>query len=331
LEEVGISRPAIESFIQTLIDQPITSVRDSQIHGVLIARHGKLVLEEYFHGHDRDQPHDLRSASKSWVAVLIGAAMQVGVPINVNTRVYQTMLDSLPADLDARKRAMTLEHLLTMTAGYDCTDRGDDRPGDEDVMQSQTEEPDWYLYTLKVPLVSTPGEKIVYCSIEPHLAGGVLQKLAKEPLPELFDRLVARPLQMGTYHLQMTPTGDAYGGGGHRFLARDFMKLPQLMMNDGKWGDKQITSKEWARKSTAPLRHLSPEQQYGYLWNSKEYPYKDKKVRGYFAAGNGGQIFMAIPELDLLITFLGGNYSDGETLRIPQRVFIPKTILPAVN
>jgi len=263
--------------------------------------------------------------------MLIGAAMQAGIPIKLNTPVYQTMLGELPADLDPRKRAMKLEHLLTMTAGYDCTDKGDNRPGDEEVMQSQTEEPDWYQYTLKVPMVSSPGEKIVYCSPEPHLAGGVLEKVAKEPLPELFDRLVARPLHMGTYHLQMTPSGTAYGGGGHGFLPRDFMKLAQLMMNDGKWGVKQITSKEWARKSTAGLRDLSPEQQYGYLWNSKEYPYKDQRVRGYFAAGNGGQIFMAIPDLDLAITFLGGNYSDGETLRIPQRVFIPKNILPAVK
>jgi CubicO group peptidase (beta-lactamase class C family) len=330
LEEVGIARPAIESFIQMLIDQPITSVRSSQIHGVLFARHGKLVLEEYFHGHHRDRPHDTRSAAKSWVAVLIGAAMQAGIPIKVDTPVYETMLGSLPADLDPRKRAMTLEHLLTMTAGYDCDDRSG-RPGDEDVMQSQTEEPDWNVYTLKVPMVATPGEKIVYCSLKPNLAGGVLEKVAKEPLPELFDRLVAKPLQMGTYHLTLTPTGAAYGGGGHYFLPRDFMKLSQLMMNDGQWGGKQITSKEWARKSTAALRDLSPEQQYGYLWNSKEYPYEGKTVRGYFAAGNGGQIFMAIPQLDLLITFLGGNYSDGETLRIPQRVLIPKHILPAVK
>lgn len=331
LEDVGIARPAMESFIQMLIDQPITSVSSSQIHGVLIARHGKLVLEEYFHGHHRDRPHDTRSAAKSWTAVLIGAAMQAGVPIRVDTPVYQTMLGSLPADLDPRKRAMTLEHLIAMTAGYDCDERDSTRPGHEDVMQEQTEEPDWYLFTMKVPLISTPGEKIVYCSAEPNLAAGVLEKVAGEPLPELFDRLVARPLHMRTYHLTITPTGTAYGGGGHYFLPRDYMKLPQLMMTDGKWDGKQITSKEWARKSTSALRSMSAEQQYGYLWNSKEYPYQGKTVRGYFAAGNGGQIFMGIPDLDLVITFLGGNYSDSETLRIPQRVLIPEHILPAVK
>ena len=80
---------------------------------MLIARHGKLVLEEYFHGYDRDTPHDTRSAAKSWTNVLIGAAMQAGVSIRLDTPVYQTMLGQVPADLDPRKKAMTLEHLIS--------------------------------------------------------------------------------------------------------------------------------------------------------------------------------------------------------------------------
>src|SRR5207247_7204101 len=81
LEDVGISRQAIEQFVQMLIDMPMDSLNTMQIHSLLIARHGKLVLDEYFHGFDRDQPHNLRSASKSMVSVLIGAAMQAGISL----------------------------------------------------------------------------------------------------------------------------------------------------------------------------------------------------------------------------------------------------------
>ena len=267
VEDVGISRAAIERFVQMLIDLPMDSLGTSQLHSLLIARHGKLVVEEYFHGYHRDQPHDTRSASKSWVAVLIGAAMQAGVPIRLDTPVYQTMLGSVPADLDPRKRAMTLEHLISMTAGYACDPSGEaPRTADEDVMQSQEQESNWYRYALNVPLESAPGEKLFYCSAEPNLAGGMLEKIAGEPLPELFDRLIARPLRMGTYHLLLQPTGEAYGGGGHHFVPRDFMKQAQLMVNDGKWGGRQIVSFDWARKSTSPHRELSAlKQQYGWL------------------------------------------------------------------
>jgi CubicO group peptidase (beta-lactamase class C family) len=328
VEDVGISRSGIESLVQTLIETPMDSFSTSQIHSLLIARHGKLVVEEYFHGYHRDQPHDTRSAGKSLMAVLLGAAMQAGVPIRLNTPVYQTMLDSLPRSLEPRKRAMTLEHLISMTAGYDCA--SDSAPGNEDVMQSQSAEPDWYRYTLNVPMLTAPGDTIVYCSIEPNLAGGMLRKIAGEPLPEMFYRLVARPLKMSNYHLFLSPTGEAYGGGGHQFLPRDFLKFPQLMLNGGRWNGRQIISRQWARRSGSALRDLTSSQQYGWLWNSVEYPYKGGKVRAFFAAGNGGQIFMGIPALDLVIGFTGGNYND-PALFIPQQKLVPELILPTIE
>jgi len=331
LEAEGIDRATIEKFVQKLIDAPQDGIGASQVHSLLIARHGKLVLEEYFHGHDRDTPHDTRSASKSWTNVLIGAAMQAGIPIRLDTPVYETMLGSVPADLDPRKKAMTLEHLVSMTAGFDCDDSGE-RPGDEDPMQEQTAEPDWYRYSLNVPMAWTSGEKIVYCSMKPNLAAGMLEKIAGEPLPEMFDRLVARPMRMGKYHLFLQPTGQPYGGGGHHFTTRDFMKLTQLFLNDGQWEGRQIVSREWAQQSGAALRVLSPTsgQTYGYLWNSFSYPYRGRKLHAYFPGGNGGQVYIGIPDLDLLIAFTGGSYADAVLFK-PQREFVPQDILPAVR
>ena len=67
------------------------STHNLQVDGVLIARHGKLVLEEYFHAEHRDKPHETRSASKSMTATLVGAAMQAGAPLRLSTPVYQIM------------------------------------------------------------------------------------------------------------------------------------------------------------------------------------------------------------------------------------------------
>lgn len=241
------------------------------------------------------------------------------------------MLGKVPPDLDPRKKAIALEHLLGMTAGFDCDDSGD-RPGDEDTMQDQTAEPDWYRYSLGVPMAWNSGDQIVYCSMKPNLAAGMLEKIAGEPLPELFHRLVAKPMHMRRYHLFLQPTGQAYGGGGHHFTTRDFMKLTQLYMNDGKWEGKQIVSREWARKSSSPLRVLSAAsgQTYGLLWNSFKYPYKGRELYCYFPAGNGGQVYIGIPELGLLVAFTGGNYADRVLFR-PQRNFVPEDILPAVR
>src|SRR4029450_12581335 len=119
-------------------DTSIDSVSVMQTHGVLVARHGKLVLEEYFHGENRDKPHDSRSAAKSLTSVLLGAAIQSGVrepggaPLSAQTRVYQVMNGGkFPEGLDARKQKLTLEHLLTMSSGLDADGSKEDSTGDD--------------------------------------------------------------------------------------------------------------------------------------------------------------------------------------------------------
>jgi CubicO group peptidase (beta-lactamase class C family) len=329
LAEVGMSQPEIEAFVQWLVDMPIESVHSSQVHAVLIARHGKLVLEEYFHGFHRDLPHDTRSAAKSLTSMLVGAAIESGAKLSLDTPVYSAMNGGeFPAGLDAGRRAITVEHLLTMSAGLDCDDADDQSRGNEDTMQQQPEQPDWYRYTLDLAVEAKPDAKSVYCSAYPNLLGGVLQRTTGERLPEMVDRLIARPLGITRYHMNLAPTGDAYMGGGNHFLPRDFMKLGQVMLNGGTWGGRRLLSTEFAKRSARDW-YESRGIRYGYLWWVMDYRYRDRTVRAFFAGGNGGQTVICIPELDLLVAFYGGNYSDAATLK-PQREFVPQHILPAV-
>jgi CubicO group peptidase (beta-lactamase class C family) len=330
LEQAQIDRAAIEKFVQMLIDMPMESVHTPQVHGVLIARHGKLVFEEYFHGEHRDRLHDTRSAAKSLTATLIGAAMHAKAPLQLSTPVYAAMNSGqFPADLDPQKRKMTLEHLLMMRSGYFCDDSNPDAPGNEDAMLDQTEELDYYRYTLRVPLDSEPGAKGVYCSINPNLALGVLNRTTGESLLNLHDRLLAEPLQFGTYGWPLNRAGQPYGGGGLWVLPRDFMKLGQLMLDGGMWHGKRILDADFAKRAGSPLHDLN-NIQYGYLWWNIEYPYKDRKLRAFFAGGNGGQVVMAVPELDLVIAAYGGNYADRVSL-VLQQEYVPQYILPAVR
>lgn len=330
LEDVGIAREGIARLIQKVIDTSDDSVQTLRLHGALIARHGKLVLEEYFHGYSADQPHETRSASKSLTAVLTGAAIEGGLSLKTSTPVYPVMLGGdVPAELDPRKQRMTVEHLLTMTSGYYCDDSDSKAPGNEEIMQDQTEEPDWYRYTLNVPMAYEPGEKAVYCSSNPHLLGGVISRATGTPLPDLFRDLIARPLQINRYHLNLSPTNEPYMGGGIYWLPRDFMKLGQSMLNGGTWNGKRIVSREWAARSIAPLVEMRG-LRYGYLWWVTDYPYQGRQVRAFFAGGNGGQVVVGVPELDLVVAFFAGNYSSRATL-IPQREFVPNYVLPAVD
>lgn len=336
LEEVGIAREPLTELIN-LINAPPTSVHDLDLHGLLIARHGKLVFEEYFHGFNRMKPHDLRSAAKSVAATIVGAFMQSGGKLNESTHVYDLIYKGkLPEGLDPRKKEMTVRHLLTMSSGFDCDDWADSqRPGSEDSLEEQRDRGlrDYYSFTLNLPMDSRPGEKPAYCSVTANLLGAVLKSATDRPLQELFQDLVAEPLQIHRYYLAPQPSGEPYLAGGMSFLPRDFMKFAQLMLNGGVWNGKRILSKEFAQRAVSPLIKIPgqyPGMKYGYLWWTVEYPYRGRTVQGFFASGNGGQVAIAIPELDLVIAVTGGNYNDRAGW-LTVREYVPKFILAAVK
>lgn len=325
LADVAISRAGVEAFVQHLIDQPIDSVHAPEVHGVLIARHGKLVLEEYFHGEHRDHLHDTRSAAKSLTALIAGAALRTG-PLTLASRVYDTF--GVPGD--PRKQAMTLEHLLMMRSGYFCDDGNPDAPGNEGVIDEQTADPDYYHYSLRVPLESAPGTRSVYCSMSPNLALGMVGRAAGASPLAIFDAQVAGALGFGRYAWPLDPAGQPYGGGGVRALPRDFMKLGQLMLEGGSWHGRPIVTPDFAARATSALHDLNGVQ-YGYLWWSIAYPYRARTVRAYFAAGNGGQTVMVVPDLDLVVAIYAGNFSDRAPMLHVQQELVPTWILPAVR
>ena len=331
LEEVGLSRERIEAFVQKIIDTPMDAPNAMEDHGILIARHGKLVLEEYFHGEHREKPHDNRSAGKSVASDLLGAAMHAGLPVSQSERVYEVMNGGkLPPGLEPRRSALTVEHLMTMTSGFDCDDNDEKSPGYEDRMWEQTAQPDFYAWTMSLGMVSDPGKNWVYCSANPNLVGGVLAKATGRYLPALFDELIARPLDIKRYYLPLSPRGDFTITGGSRFLPRDFLKLAQLHLNGGVWKGRRIYTKEWSDLATRS-HYYSEERKfhYGYLWWGAEYQHQGRTIRAYFASGNGGQISMAIPELGLAMAFHAGAYNEAGG-RKATREYVPQFILPSI-
>jgi CubicO group peptidase (beta-lactamase class C family) len=330
LDEVGIDRRAIERFIQQIIDMPMESMHTPQVDAVLIARHGKLVLEEYFHGFNRYMMHDTRSASKSITATIAGAAMESGAPLKLSSHVYRVMYGGVfPDSLDPRKKMMTLEDLLMMRSGYFCDDSNPAAPGNEETMLEQTAEPDYYRYVLKVPMAFDPDTHSVYCSTNPNLALGMVGRAMGENPMYTFDRLVGAPLEINRYAWPLDGVGHPYGGGSVQILPRDFLKIGQLMLDGGVWNGHRVLSAEFTARASAPLHGLN-RIQYGYLWWSIEFPYKNRTVRAFFAGGNGGQAVMAVPELDLVIGIFASNYGDRVGLHV-QQDFPANYIIPAVR
>ena len=274
LADVGISEKPIIDLIEKILtadpgDNPV------DIDSLLIARHGRLVLEEYFHGFDKERPHDMRSASKTFAPILAGIAHDRGFNLSPDTPIYPLFPADKPfAHWDPRKGHVTLKALMTMTSGLACDDNDEASPGNEDNMQSQTAQPDWYKYTLDLPMTAEPGGRhAVYCSADLNLVGGTVANVTHSWLPDFFERYLARSLQFGTYHINLMPTGEAYMGGGMHLRPRDELKLGQLYLSGGIWHSARIVSEDWVRQSTTAYSSFDPQtnydapHEYGFGWH----------------------------------------------------------------
>lgn len=323
--ELGLNEAAITRMVQSIIDDDPAGRRPSLIHSLLVAYRGKLVLEEYFFGFDRDQPHDLRSAGKTFASVLLGTVVADSDRLGTDTKIYPLMASRGPfANPDPRKAEITLAHLLTHSAGLACDDNDDDSPGNENAMQTQTAQPDWWKFTLDLPMAHDPGKRYAYCSANINLVGGALTTDTGIWLSELFDQHVAQKLEFGEWHWNLMPNGEGYLGGGVFMRPRDLLKVGQAYL--GGWNDRQIVTAEWIKESTSPRVPITPEttglsaEDFGnsyfggedaLAWHLTGLRSGERRYDAFAATGNGGQILIVVPELQLTAVFTGGNYLQG--------------------
>jgi CubicO group peptidase (beta-lactamase class C family) len=326
--DLGVDEAALARAVQRIIDIDPSSQRAWLIHSMAVAYRGRLILDEYFYGHGPDVPHDMRSASKTFSSVILGAAMMDGAKISPQTRLYEVMAPLGPfANPDPRKDRVTLAHVMTHTTGLACDDNAESpSPGGEDVMQTQRAQPNWWKFTLDLPIVHEPGKRYAYCSGGISLTGGALTMATGEWLPALFDRTVARPLQFGSYYWNVMPTGEGYVGGGAFVRTRDFLKLGQAYLDGGVWNGRRIVTEAWVKDSLAPHARISPETtgvsgdafannyyetDEGYAWHLIQVRSFDKTYPAYHGNGNGGQLLLVVPQFDLVVMFTAGNYRQG--------------------
>jgi CubicO group peptidase (beta-lactamase class C family) len=345
--DVGMDETALAAAVQRIIDVDPSARRPSLTHSLLIARRGRLVLEEYFYGFDRNTPHDVRSAAKTFGSVMLGAAMQRGAHISPETRVYPLLASMGPfANPDARKTRLTLAHLMTESSGLACNDYDENSPGAEGNMQSQSAQPNWWRYILDLPMAHEPGERYAYCSANTNLVGAALRVATDTPVVDYFDRAIARPLLFGPYHWNLMPSGEGYLGGGVQMRPRDLLKIGQLYLNGGVWNGRRIVSRAWTMLSTSALQPITEQStgldaetfgnSYthgadGYAWHRYGVRVGDSMVDEYEANGNGGQLLIVVPEYDLVVVLTGGNFGQGG-IWIPWRNdIVGGQIIPAIR
>ena len=250
---------------------------------------GRIIYDWYAPGFSSEQSYQLFSMTKSVVAILLGIAIDQGYISSVKQKViefFPEVENDIP--LDDVKRALTLEHLLSMTSGL--RDDSEWRKAEDTALAGFMRAHAW-----------KPGEKFKYISVNYHIIAGIITRVTGKKLYDYANEYLFTPLGIKTVGWHRLPDGSYRGNGGITMSTEDMMRLGYLWLNNGIWENKQIVSADYIIKATsrssAPYAFGMP------FWNNSWFPFF--LFGSYETRGHNGQFISVYPHMDMVIVRTG--------------------------
>jgi CubicO group peptidase (beta-lactamase class C family) len=337
-EEVGLSADAL-----ALIHEDLLAGQYGYIDSFLVARHGKIVFEAYYEHdythiykeeaatpgplvvNDPSGPynyfnawwhpyyrhttlHSMQSVTKSVVSAIIGIAIAEGVFPDLDTPVLSFFDADSVANIDERKRAMTLRHLLTMSDGL-LWDENLPYTDPANSFAIMAKAHDWVQFTISLPMSREPGTAFNYNSGATLILGHIFRQATGIDIEEFAVEHLFDPLGIEHYYWDRTPFGLTDAQEGLYLSTRDLAKITQLFLQNGRWQSRQIIPEAWlvTRYPTG-----ADGEGYGDAWWSQTYSFRGATQQAYFGKGFGGQRPILLPELELVIVLTGWNILPGQ-------------------
>jgi len=279
---------------------------EHKINSFLLIKSGKLLLEEYYNERTIKTPQDLRSVTKSIISILMGIAIDKEFITSLDDPIQKYLPNTRPLkNLSASKEQITIRHLLTMSTGLDCNDWDKKSKGQEDKVYKKK---DWIQYTLDLPMVQEPGVTSTYCTMGVVIAAQIISNASGMSLDQFAKQFLFTPLGINNVSWKHTSKKEVVDVAKRiQMIPRDMAKIGLLLLNNGKWNNSQIVSKDWIEESLNAHTKIS-NIDYGFLWWTTPFGSKTAKV----ATGNGGQYIMLFKDLNLIAIFTGSAYNSQE-------------------
>ncbi len=303
--------------------------------GVLVVRHGWLVYEKYFGRGHREATPNLASCGKSFTSVAVGILMAEHpdlFPEGLDQKIFTPKY--LPAEAfplsDPAMAEIKLGQLLAFSAGIrgnnPCYVNGQevtiDPPGpdgwpsivDEIALGKRDHLSSGQRYSAAT-LWCPPGGGYSYATASVHIASMIVRRVSGMELQEYLRTHLAEPMGWGRwgygyrYAKEVTHTP---GGGGITLRATDMLRFGYLLLQEGRWGDRQLVPAPYVRHC-ARQSPYNPHYAYSLQFNVNsdghipEYP-RD----AFWKSGSGAHMLYVVPSLDLVVWKLAGRDSQYE-------------------
>lgn len=323
----SLGEGSLKQGIAATIVDGVVSGRFQSVHSVLVFHRGHLVMEEYFHGFNRDRPHQMRSLTKGVISLLIGAAIDQGRISPEDAPLPE--LATSPESLTDVQRAVTVAELLAMRSRLSCDDERANAAINNQTLYGRE---DWVEAFLGAPVRSASEPLAAYCSAGMLAAGRFLEVRTGGTIGSFAREALFRPMGIADKDWAWPFVLGARGGsefGQIRLRPRDMMKIGVMVLQDGRFDGRQVLSPNWIKTMTTRQSVIDGEA-WGYgLW-LRDYRVDTasgpRTVPTIMFSGNGGQKIYVVPSLELVVVATGGSYNQGNAAI---NAIMAEVILPA--
>lgn len=316
--EWPVARASAQHVDEDILEQLVTRIvndQEGQIDALLVARDGRLILEEYFFGNTVESLHTVQSVTKSVTSLLFGAMLAEHAEVSLDDPVYRFFPQYPRTQWIKQQYDVRLKHLLTMSANINWNEELPyTDPANSNTAMNASD--DWLGYVLERSLSGAPGGQARYTSGLALLLGGVLKEITGEYVDAYAQQTLFRALGIDKFRWSAAPDGTRHTGGGLSMRALDLAKLGQLVLDQGKWRGQQIIPAAYLADS---LRRLplaaapdDKEHGYGYLWWLRTFREDRQTIDAVTGIGYGGQYLGVFPSKKLVVVIFASEYEPSE-------------------
>lgn len=288
--------PVTQDFNTDLLNEALEDANDiNDLYSLLIGRNGELFIENYYNGFGPDSLHDVRSVTKSITSILVGIAIDKGYITSTDNLIHEYLnpiVNIFPSD----KLMITVNHLLTMSGGFEWVPFGD-----WSEYSNWRNAADQIDYIINKPIIHTPGQVFNYNDAASHLLSVIVQEAVCIDLKEFAEQNLFSPLDISPRPWTTDNRSYPLGCVALFLTSKDMYKIGKMVLQNGVYKGNRVVSEEWVQKST--MVQISTKgvipfgTNYGYLWWIDE----TDEIQFYMAMGYGGQFIVVVPEKNLII------------------------------
>ncbi|NVK03373.1 MAG: serine hydrolase [Flavobacteriia bacterium] len=281
-------------------------LNDNRTVAVAIIREEQLIYEWYAEGYSETSRTNSFSMAKTITAMLTQIAIENGTLRGWDEKVIK-YLPELKGEFADQ---LTFGDLSLMRGGLDWDESYTHAFGI--TAKAYYGEDVFGLMMGEVPISEMPGERYEYQSGATQLLGMALEKATGKSLSEMAQKWLWTPLNA-------VDDAEWHVDGERQILcyccfnsnARDFARLGQLLLNDGKWNGRSIIDSVAVRDYFTPLSTPFYSRS---IWLGET----DGISYSYFRGKNGQYIIM-LPEFDAVLVRLGRDDSpiSNQEMRVP--------------